>query len=172
MDYKIKVDLIIIAVCFGLPALYALYHWRKKKKEHIPNILEAEKKRKAHPDIQSGMFTRLYTMPYDEDLSGYTIGRYFAEHYPEVYYKCKDNYVWVSESKSGEGEERKIYIIQLRSDDVTAIELEDPHEIINEGRWGMGRSYVRTSLYDLGFSDKVRAALRAIQEESIAKKKR
>ena len=68
-----KVDLILLAVFGGLPALYALYFWHKKEKEHIPNILKAEQKRKAHPDIQTGKFTRLYTMPYDEDVNAQTL---------------------------------------------------------------------------------------------------
>ena len=170
MEYGMKVDLILLAVFGGIPALYALYFWHKKEKEHIPNILKAEQKRKAHPDIQTGKFTHLYTMPYDEDVNAQTLRAYIESQYPKYLCTISEDTLMIKDNATGE--ERNLIFTQLRSDDVTAIELVDPYEVVNEGRRKSSNYVTRTSLYDLGFSSSIRKAILHFQEQAVAKRER
>lgn len=155
--------LIVIGVCvFVIP-------WIKKRKKHVPDILEAEKKRQLHPDIQSGNFTRMYTMPYDEDVNEKKICAYLEEQYPEYSCTTRDNYLHVSENNSGE--ERELYFTQLRAEHITAIELVDPREMVSTGG-RFPQHFTRTSLHDRGFSDNIRAVVRHFQEQAVQKQKR
>ena len=166
MDKNLLVRILIIGAFVGLTFIIFLIRTIREKKALIPNIVEAEKKRKAHPDIQTGKFTRLYTMPYDEELTGQTITDYFEQRYPEWKYSHRDNYAQVVEMKKGSrGEVRDFYITQLRDENVTAINLVDPNEVVYSGRNSQGN--MRTTLYDMGFSEQIREGVRAIQQASI-----
>jgi hypothetical protein len=155
--------LIVIAIiaCFGF-----LIPWLKKRNQRIPNIIAEEKKRREHPDVQSGKFTRLYTMPYCEDVNGQNISAYFKEHYPD--YECTHTETFVRVNEKSSDEVRELTIIQLPHEDITAIELVDPHEIVSDGRYAY---HTRTSLHDLGFGDNVRKVVRLFQEQAVAHKR-
>ena len=144
---------------------YRMYH----EPEHSEKeIIEAEKKRKECPEIQSGKFTRLYTMPYWEDLDSDFIMQCIKEKHPEYHCsrKWKSELVVREKGKSFfSGEKRELVIIQLRSEDITAIEFSDPHEYDTQNRRTIRN--IRTSLYDQGFGESLRVVIRQIQEQAI-----
>ena len=154
------------ALYLGLAAIITFFAflipWYKKRKHRIPNIIAAEKKRRKHPDIQNGKFTRLYTMPYCEELDGKVIYEYFKEHFPD--YECifTEDFVQICEKRSEE--KRELHIVQLRNDDITAIELVDPREIESHSRYA---TQTRSSLHDLGFGESVRGVIRHFQQKAI-----
>ena len=169
MDHKTLIELIIIAVLAGIPALIILYIQVKKRNAYIPRIIRAERKRKAHPDIQTGRFNRLYTMPYNEDVNEYTVRAYLEERYPDYSYSISFEVLQVSDNMSCE--ERELVFTQLREEDITAIELRDPFEVVNEGNHKAANFVTRTTLHDLGFSKSLRTAILHFQEQTVAKRK-
>lgn len=162
----------LIVVGGGTAVFYAMKRLIRGK-SLTKEIIEAEQNRKECPDIQSGHFTRLYTMPYDEQITGPEIERYCREHFPN--YKCAagTDYVSISETITGlSGETRELYITHLRDENITAIEFKDPHELVAEGRGGMRQYNVRTSLDDKGFSEDIRKIVRHFQSQAVEKAKR
>lgn len=159
--------ILIIIVSWG-----GIYYAIKKKKTYIPNIIDLEKRRKAHPDMQTGRFNRIYTMPYDDEVNAYTLQKYFAEHYPDYTYSISKGTLHIEENQSDE--ERFLIFTQLRDEDITAIELKDPHEVIQSGGFrGRASTYTtRTSLHDLGFSQSIRDAILHFQELAVNKRNR
>lgn len=133
---------------------------------HFKEIIEAEKKRQAHPTIQNGIFTRLYTMPYDENLTAENIRAYCEEHFPAYFCSASDNWVSIRETKTGlSGEVRDLYITQLKDHNISAIDFKDPNEIEHNGRYR--QSFTRSSLNDKGFSKDIREIVRHFQQEAI-----
>ena len=169
MDHKTLIELILIAVLVGIPALIILYLSIKKRLAYVPNIIEAEKKRKAHPNIQTGRFNRLYTMPYNDEVNEYTIRAYMEERYPNYQYSVSTGLLIVEDSHSSE--QRELIFTQLRDEDITAIELRDPNEVVNEGNHRVPNFVTRTSVFDLGFSRSIRKAILHFQEQTVAKRK-
>ena len=169
MNHKMLIELILIAVLVGIPALIILYLSIKKRLAYVPNIIEAEKKRKAHPNIQSGRFTRLYTMPYNEDVNEETVRAYLEALYPNYQYSVGTGFLVVEDSHSSE--QRELIFTQLREENITAIELRDPNEVVNEGNHRVPNFVTRTSLFDLGFSKSIRTAILHFQQLTVAKRK-
>lgn len=131
-------------------------------------IIEAEKKRQAHPNVQNGMFTRLYTMPFYEELTGELIRAYCEEHFPQYYCTTNDVYASISETRSGlSGETRVLYITHLKEHNITAIDFKDPNEVEYSGRYR--QSTIRSSINDKGFSKDIREIVRHFQQEAISK---
>ena len=135
-------------------------------------IIEAEQKRKQYPDIQSGKFTRLYTMPYDEDLTPEKVCDYAKELYPNyVSMVTGKNSVRVMEHVAVLGHEvRDLVFHHLERENITAIEFIDPQEIERDGQ--RGTSHMRSSLDDRGFGEDIRKIVRHFQEQAIAHNKR
>jgi len=135
-------------------------------------ILEAEQQRRAYPDIQTGKFTRLYTMPYYADLNATNIQRYIQDNHPDL--RCTvngDDFLTISDAKHKMNEEiRQLSITHLREENVSAIDLRDPHEVENEGSMKSPNYVMRTSMYDLGFSKEVREVIRHFQDCAIRQK--
>ena len=131
-------------------------------------IIEAEKKRRENPDIQSGKFTRLYTMPYYENLDGENIRRYCEEHFPAYHCSVSEDRVRISETKTGlKGEVRDLFITHLRDNNISAVDLSDPKELEYNGRYHP--STTRSSLYDKGFGNDIRTMIRYFQEKAISR---
>ena len=166
---KETTSLIIIGAIYGLAAGYYIYRGIKEKKAFIPSVIEAEKKRKAHPDMQTGRFNRLYTMPYNDEVNENTVHKYLEQLYPKYKYSVRNGSLQVEDSDSSE--ERILYFTQLRDEDITAIQLTDPHEMVNQGGHKSPNYTTRTSMYDLGFSKSIRTAILHFQELSVAKRK-
>ena len=80
MDNFSLTDLIYFIILIIIVSWGGIYYAIKKKKTYIPNIIDLEKRRKAHPDMQTGRFNRIYTMPYDDEVNAYTIRKYLEEH--------------------------------------------------------------------------------------------
>lgn len=156
---------VIALVAVGI--FYAVQHFildGSRTKE----IIEAEKKRQAHPNIQNGMFTRLYTMPYDEELTGELIRAYCEEHFPKYNCTASANMVRISEKRSGlSGEVRELYITQLKEHNITAIDFKDPNEVVYSGRYR--QSTVRSSINDKGFSKDIREIVHHFQQEAVTR---
>ena len=163
-------DLLVIlyaGIILVLPVCIFIFIWRQRKNSLTRTIIKEEQERKAHPNIQSGKFTRLYTMPYDEELTGKMIEAYFKEHCPDFRCSGSDDLVKVSEDTfDSTYQKRELRIIHLRSENITAIDVFDPYEVTYSRR---GAIRIRSSLQDLGFGDKVRETIRAIQAQSIAR---
>lgn len=168
MDTSSLILLIILfLVVFGGGIYYAI----KKKLTYIPNIIDLEKRRKEHPDIQTGRFNRIYTMPYDDEVNAYTIRKYLEELYPDYTYSISKGTLHIEENQSDE--ERFLIFTQLRDEDITAIELKDPHEVVITGwRRGAVNIVTRSSLHDLGFSQSIRDAILHFQELAVNKRNR
>jgi len=169
MDHKTLIDLILIAVLVGIPALIILYTQIKKSRAYIPRIIRAEEKRKAHPDIQTGRFNQLYTMPYDDEINEHSLRAYLEKRYPDYHYSVSDGVLQVSDNRLSE--ERELVFTQLRDEDITAIELKDPYEVVNEGSHKAPNFVTRSSLHDLGFSKSLRTAILHFQEQAVSKRK-
>ena len=136
---------------------------------HTKAIIEAEKKRQAHPDIQNGRFTRLYTMPYSEDLNVKNICAYCEEHFPSYHYMVLGNMVRISETRNGlSKEKRELYITHLKAHNISAVELVDPQELVSNGRYG--QSNTRSSLNDKGFSKDIREMILQFQQQAVSRK--
>ena len=169
MDKDLLIRLLLLGGFGAMVAFWSIYFAVKKNKNYIPHIIEMEKKRKAHPDMQTGRFNRIYTMPYDDEVNAYTLQKYFAEHYPDYTCSISDGSLRIEENASNE--ERILIFTQLRDEDITAIELQDPHEVVNEG--GRTANFVtRSSLHDLGFSQSIRDAILHFQEMAVNKRNR
>ena len=167
MDTNSLILLIILfLVVFGGGIYYAI----KKKLTYIPNIIDLEKRRKAHPDIQTGRFNRMYTMPYDDEVNAYTVRKYLESLHPDYIYDIQKETLYVKDNRSKE--KRHLIFTQLREEDITAIELHDPHEVIAEGRRGTLNIVTRSSLHDLGFSQSIRDAILHFQELAVNKRNR
>lgn len=135
----------------------------------VKEIIEAEKQRQEYSDIQNGLFTRLYTMPYCEDITGHSICAYCEEHLPKLFCKASESMVRISETRSGlSGEVRELRITHLRQHNITAIELSDPNEIEYNGRYR--QPTVRSSIDDKGFSKDIREMIRQLQQQAIFRK--
>lgn len=135
---------------------------------HIKDIIEAEKKRQACPDIQNGMFTRFYTMPYYDELTANNICSYCREHLPEYFCKTFENKVTISETRSGlSGEVRELYITHLRQHNISAVELSDPNEL--EYNFQNRQTIVRSSIDDKGFSRAIREMIRQFQQQALSR---
>ena len=159
-DLYIYLGVSVLAIC--IPFVLLLYSNKKREKD----ILEAEKKRKACPDIQSGRFTTLYTMPYYEKLNEQAICAYGREKYPNYFYTVSNSSVRVSETRSGLlGEIRNLTITHLPKHDITAISIHDPHEV--EMGLRSGAATMRSCLDDKGFSKDVREIIRHFQSEAL-----
>lgn len=131
-------------------------------------IVEAEKKRQAHPDIQSGRFTRLYTMPYSEDLNVKNICAYCEEHWPEYHCSVLGNRVRISDKRNGLfSEKRDLYITHLKGHNISAVELVDPNELVSNGRHGQFTT--RSSINDKGFSKDIREMIRHFQQKAVSR---
>ena len=172
MDHKTLVDVLLLGGFGAMVAFWSIYFAVKKKKTYIPNIIDLEKRRKAHPDMQTGRFNRIYTMPYDDEVNAYTIRKYLEELYPDYTYSISKGTLHIEENQSDE--ERILIFTQLRDEDITAIELKDPHEVIQSGGFrGRASTYTtRTSLHDLGFSQSIRDAILHFQEQAVNKRNR
>lgn len=171
MDHKTLVDVLLLGGFGAMVAFWSIYYAIRKKKTYIPNIIDLEKRRKAHPDMQTGRFNRIYTMPYDDVVNAYTLQKYFAEHYPDYTCSISKGTLHIEENQSDE--ERFLIFTQLRDEDITAIELKDPHEVvITGGRRGGGNIVTRSSLHDLGFSQSIRDAILHFQEQAVNKRNR
>ena len=169
MDHKTLVDVLLLGGFGAMVAFWSIYFAVKKNKNYIPHIIEMEKKRKAHPDMQTGRFNRIYTMPYDDEVNAYTIRKYLEELYPDYTYSISKGTLHIEENQSDE--ERILIFTQLRDEDITAIELQDPHEVVNEG--GRTANFVtRSSLHDLGFSQSIRKTILHFQEQAVNKRNR
>ena len=161
--------LVVFLVVIVLFVIFFLVRRFIHDDSHIKEIVEAEKNRQAHPDVQSGMFTRLYTMPYYEELDGEFIRAYCEEHFPKYYCTVLYNMVRISEVRGGlAGEVRELYIIQLKDYNITAIRFTDPHEVIRGGRYGQ-YTQVRSLINDKGFSKDLREMVRNFQQQAISR---
>lgn len=135
---------------------------------HVQEIIKAEKNRQAHPDIQSGRFTRLYTMPYYEDLNEENIRRYCEEHFPSYYCKVSEIGIRISETRTGlSGEVRDLYITHLREYNISAVDLSDPKEVEYNGRYRPPT--VRSSLHDKGFGKDIRDMICHFQQQALSR---
>ena len=172
MDNFSLTDLIYFIILIIIVSWGGIYYAIKKKKTYSPNIIDLEKRRKAHPDMQTGRFNRIYTMPYDDEVNAYTIRKYLEELYPDYTYSISKGTLHIEENQSDE--ERFLIFTQLRDEDITAIELKDPHEVIQSGGFrGRASTYTtRTSLHDLGFSQSIRDAILHFQEMAVNKRNR
>ena len=171
MDNFSLTDLIYLIILIIIVSWGGIYYAIKKKKTYIPNIIDLEKRRKAHPDMQTGRFNRIYTMPYDDEVNAYTIRKYLEELYPDYTYSISKGTLHIEENQSDE--ERFLIFTQLREEDITAIELKDPHEVvITGGSRGPGNIVTRSSLHDLGFSQSIRDAILHFQEQAVNKRNR
>lgn len=160
--------LVFFLVAFAVMGIFYAARQFISGDSHTKEIIEAEKKRKAHPNIQNGMFTRLYTMPYYEELTGELIRAYCEEHFPQYYCTTNDVYASISETRSGlSGETRVLYITHLKEHNITAIDFKDPNEVEYSGRYR--QSTIRSSINDKGFSKDIREIVRHFQQEAIAK---
>ena len=160
--------LVFFLVAFAVMGIFYAARQFMSGDSHTKEIIEAEKKRKAHPNIQDGMFTRLYTMPYYEKLNVELLRAYCEEHFPKYYCTVSANMVRISETRSGlSGEERELYITQLREHNITAIDFKDPNETVTTGRYG--QSFTRSGINDKGVSKDIREMIRHFQQEAIAK---
>ena len=159
------VCLLVVAALAGIAWLVRRFLFDDSRTREI---IEAEKKRQAHPDIQSGRFTRLYTMPYDEDLTAKNICAYCEEHLPAYHCKALENMVQISETRGGvSGETRELYITHLREHNISAIDLVDPNELVYNGRYGQFNT--RSSINDKGFSKDIREMIRHFQQKAISR---
>ena len=160
--------LVFFLVAFAVMGIFYAARQFISGDSHFKEIIEAEKKRQAHPTIQNGIFTRLYTMPYDENLTAENIRAYCEEHFPAYFCSASDNWVSIRETKTGlSGEVRDLYITQLKDHNISAIDFKDPNEIEHNGRYR--QSFTRSSLNDKGFSKDIREIVRHFQQEAIAK---
>ena len=151
MDNFSLTDLIYLIILIIIVSGGGIYYAIKKKKTYIPN--------------------RIYTMPYDDEVNAYTLQKYFAEHYPDYTCSISKGSLHIEENQSDE--ERFLIFTQLRDEDITAIELKDPHEVvITGGVRGAGNIVTRSSLHDLGFSQSIRDAILHFQEQAVNKRNR
>ena len=165
-------DVMEMLVCLLVVAALAGIAWLVRRflfdDSRTREIIEAEKKRQAHPDIQTGRFTRLYTMPYSEDLNVKNICAYCEEHFPSYHYMVLGNMVRISETRNGLAQEkRELYITHLKGHNISAVELVDPRELVHNGRYG--QSNTRSSLNDKGFSKDIREMIRHFQQKAISR---
>ena len=158
--------LVFFLVAFAVMGIFYAARQFISGDSHFKEIIEAEKKRQAHPTIQNGIFTRLYTMPYDENLTAENIRAYCEEHFPAYFCSASDNWVSIRETKTGlSGEVRDLYITQLKDHNISAIDFKDPNEIEHNGRYR--QSFTRSSLNDKGFSKDIREIVRHFQQRAI-----
>lgn len=163
---EIMVFLLFVAALVGMAFLVRRFLFGDT---HTKAIIEAEKKRQAHPDIQSGRFTRLYTMPYSEDLNVKNICAYCDEHFPAYHCTVLGNRVSISETRNGLSHEtRELYITHLKGHNISAVELVDPHELVSNGRYGQFNT--RSSLNDKGFSKDIREMILHFQQKAVSQK--
>lgn len=152
---------IIVGVVYVLKRVFS-------NNTHIQKIIDAEKERKAYPDVQNGKFTRLYTMPYDYNLTAKSIQSYCEEHFPKFYCKVSGNTVRISETRSGlSGDVRELYITHLRQHNISAVELSDPNEL--EYNYQNRQTNVRSSIDDKGFSKAIREMIRHFQQQALSR---
>ena len=170
MDNFSLTNLIYLIILIIIVSWGGIYYAIKKKKTYIPNIIDLEKRRKEHPDIQTGRFNRMYTMPYDDEVNAYTVRKYLESLHPDYIYDIQKETLYVKDNRSKE--KRHLIFTQLREEDITAIELHDPHEVIAEGRRGTLNIVTRSSLHDLGFSQSIRDAILHFQELAVNKRNR
>jgi len=157
------VCLLVVAALAGIAWLVRRFLFDDSRTREI---IEAEKKRQAHPDIQSGRFTRLYTMPYDEDLTARNICAYCEEHWPEYHCSVLGNRVRISDKRNGLfSEKRDLYITHLKGHNISAVELVDPNELVSNGRHGQFTT--RSSINDKGFSKDIREMIRYFQQKAV-----
>ena len=166
-QYESIIDALLPAIIFLVLAVIVVVGSRflfgaSQTKE----IIEAEKKRKECPSIQDGIFTRLYTMPYDESLTTENIRAYCEEHFPSYFCSASKHQVIISETKTGmSGEVRTLYITHLKEHNISAIDFKDPHEVEYTNRYQFN---MRTSLHDKGFSKDIREIVHHFQQKAIA----
>ena len=152
---------ILVGIAYALKRIFS-------NNTHIQEIIDAEKERKAYPDIQSSKFTRLYTMPYDYKLTAKSIQAYCEEHFPNYYCRVSGNTVRISETRSGlSGEIRELYITHLSQHNISAVEFSDPNEL--EYNIQNRQTTVRSSIDDKGFSKDIREMVRHFQQQAISK---
>lgn len=169
MSISSIIGMVLPVLLMVAAAMYVFYVARRYifTKTGVKEIVEAEQKRQACPDVQNGIFNRLYTMPYYEQLIGEQIAIYCHEHYPKYYCSVSDNMVKISESPAGlYGETRELYITHLPEQHISALELVDPDELVPNGRFGPFKS--RHHLYDNGFSKDIREMIRYFQQSAIS----